>query len=800
MVKRAFLLVCIVAVAGMMASCLAPPTSVQKGAGEAGVLTEENNLLGNSTFPGKTYLPWTTSFTSPGIGTGKVVDGAFCLEVENKGVNNWDAQFRHREMVIQRGHRYYLQFKIWASQKTLARPKVGMAGPPYAEYWFENIKVTTEPQTYSASFVMTAKDDPTAEFAFHVGGGLADGVSEPYTICIDDIMLADPEFKKDVAATAAPIPNVFVNQTGYFPQYAKFATVKTDATTPQKWEIINSDNKTVASGETIPYGEDAASGDKVQVIDFSTFNSPGEGYILVVGSDKSHPFDIRKDLYSKMKYDALHFFYHQRQGIPIEMPYAEEEKWTRPAGHPLDNAVTCLPKDQYYGTKTPYEPCNYTLDVSKGWYDAGDHGKYVVNGGATVWSLLNMYERGKYLGTSVADFGDGKVNIPEQGNNVPDILDEVRWELEFFLKMQVPEGNKFAGMVHHKMHDAQWTGLAIWPHEDEVVRYLHPPTTTATLNMAATAAMAARIWKDFDPEFSKKCLAAAEKAWVAAKANPEMWASSDAEHGGGPYDDDKVDDEFYWAAAELFITTGKDEYKKEVVSSKHYKNVPAFLEYDKVNGTFTWKDIAPTGSLSLATVPNKLPKADIEEIRTNVKKAGDEYIKVIANEGYRLPLSVKDDGQYPWGANSNVVNALQVTGLAYDFSKDPKYIDAVSTGMGYILGRNAMDTSYVTGYGDRPVKNPHHRFWAKQADQRFPSPPPGVLSGGPNSGIQDPCAKAAGLEGCKPMKCFIDHIDSWSTNEITINWNAPLAWVAAFLDEVGQKDRPNAPAAAPAAE
>jgi endoglucanase len=790
MVKRAFMLFLILSAAGMVTSCLLPPTGIQEGAGDTGVLTEENNLLGNSTFPGKTYLPWTTSFTAPGVGSGKVVDGAFCLEVENKGKNNWDAQFRHREMVIQRGHRYYLQFKIWSSQPMLARPKVGMAGPPYAEYWFENIKVNTEPQIFSANFVMTAKDDPTAEFAFHVGGEMAAGVTEPYTVCIDDIMLADPEFKRTADSVAAPIPNVFVNQTGYLPQYAKFATVKTDSTSPVKWEVINGENKTLAKGETIVYGEDKASGDTVHIIDFSSFSSPGEGYRVVVGSDKSAPFDIRKDIYSKMKYDALHFFYHQRQGIPIEMPYAEDKKWTRPAGHPLDTSVACLPKDNYYGTKTPYEPCNYKLDVSQGWYDAGDHGKYVVNGGATVWSLLNLYERAKYLGTSVEDFGDGKINIPEQGNGVPDILDEVRWELEFFLKMQVPEGNKFAGMVHHKMHSVEWTGLAIWPHEDEVVRYLHPPTTTATLNMAATAAMAARIWEKFDPDFSKKCLAAAEKAWKAAKANPEMWASSDAEHGGGPYDDDKVDDEFYWAAAELFITTGKEEYKKEVVNSPHYKVIPSMLEYDKANGTFTWKDIAPTGSLSLATVPNKLPKADIEAIRENVKTAGDEYIEVIAGEGYRLPLSVKDDGRYPWGANSNVVNALQVTGLAYDFSKDAKYIDAVATGMDYLMGRNAMDTSYVTGYGERPVKNPHHRFWAHQADARFPGPPPGVLSGGPNSGIEDPCAKAAGLEGCKPMKCFIDHIDSWSTNEITINWNAPLAWVAAFLDEVSEIARP----------
>ena len=116
-------------------------------------------------------------------------------------------------------------------------------------------------------------------------------------------------------------------------------------------------------------------------------------------------------------------------------------------------------------------------------------------------------------------------------------------------------------------------------------------------------------------------------------------------------------------------------------------------------------------------------------------------------------------------------------------------------GMNYILGRNPLDKSYVTGYGERPLVNPHHRFWAHQANAAFPPPPPGVLSGGPNSGLQDPYVQAAGLAGCAPEKCFADNIEAWSANEVAINWNAPLAWVTAFLDEkaeVKAKPRPKA--------
>ena len=103
--------------------------------------------------------------------------------------------------------------------------------------------------------------------------------------------------------------------------------------------------------------------------------------------------------------------------------------------------------------------------------------------------------------------------------------------------------------------------------------------------------------------------------------------------------------------------------------------------------------------------------------------------------------------------------------------------------MDYILGRNALDQSYVTGYGERPLANPYHRFWCHQANNKYPKPPPGILSGGANSELQDPWVQAAGLKGCAPQKCFMDHGGAWSVNEVTINWNAPLAWVTSFLDE-----------------
>jgi endoglucanase len=163
------------------------------GAGQAAAPGGGGNLLKASDFNDGVSVPWTTSFTAPADGSAEVAGGALCVTVKHKGTNNWDAQLRHREMVIQQGHAYSLQFKAWASADTKARPKVGMSGPPYAEYWNATIDIGSEPQLYRGAFTMNQADDATAELAFHIGGGMATA-DLPFKICIDDIRLDDPEF------------------------------------------------------------------------------------------------------------------------------------------------------------------------------------------------------------------------------------------------------------------------------------------------------------------------------------------------------------------------------------------------------------------------------------------------------------------------------------------------------------------------------------------------------------------------------------------------------------------------------
>ena len=362
--------------------------------------------------------------------------------------------------------------------------------------------------------------------------------------------------------------------------------------------------------------------------------------------------------------------------------------------------------------------------------------------------------------------------------------------MEWMLKMIVDSG-EYKGMAYHKAHDEKWTALGIAPADDDMKRIVKPPTTAATLNLAACAAQASRLWKDIDSSFSDECLEAAENAFKAAKKHPAMYAPLDESVGGGAYGDDDVEDEFCWAALELFITTGNEDYYDEATENKFFLDVPSTLgggESVDTIGSFDWGNTGALATLSAALNPEKFDKGDVEIIHEAIIAAADRYMTIEENQGYGLPygqstLSYNDSDQgYIWGSNSFVTDNSIVMAYAYLLTSEEQYLDGAIGGMDYILGRNAMDYSYVTGYGTHAIEYPHHRYWAKQIDEAFPKAPNGVMCGGPNSGMQDPWVQGSGWKKGEiaPQKCYLDNIEAWSVNECTINWNASLAWLAGF--------------------
>jgi endoglucanase len=696
--------------------------------------------------------------------------GRLCSDVPAGLVNPWDAGVGQNAVRLKAGATYQFSFEASATPGATIRATVQLGAEPYTSYFVEDLTFDSEVRRVERTFTAT-EDTANAQVAFQLGGNTGE-----FTFCLDNVSLrggeAEPPYVPDTG------PRVRVNQVGYLPGGPKKATVVTDATEPLAWTLADATGRTVAHGTATVHGVDAASGQHVQTIDFSAFTISGTGYTLSADGETSHPFDISADLYRQLRSDALQFFYIQRSGIAIDGALVGAE-YARPAGH-LGVAPNRGDID------VPCQPgvCDYRLDVRGGWYDAGDHGKYVVNGGIATYQLLNAFERTKTAPTADggAALGDGTLRVPERGNGVPDILDEARWELEFLLRMQVPAGKPLAGMAHHKIHDQRWTGLPLQPEDDPELRELHPPSTAATLNLAATAAICARLYAPYDRAFADRCATAARSAYAAAKANPTRYADPADGEGGGAYSDNDVSDEFYWAAAELYLTTGEAAYLDDVRSSRHHS-----ADVFDVNG-FGWGSVAALGRLDLATVPSGLPTAERDRIRASVLAAADRYLATSAGQAYGLPLP-GGASNYFWGGNSNIINNAVVLATAYDLSRDTRYRDGAIETMDYLLGRNALNISYVTGWGDRAARNQHSRIFGNQLDPALPNPPAGSLAGGANSALEDPFAQRL-LAGCKPMFCYVDDINSYATNEVAINWNSALAWIASFVADQGAAATP----------
>ena len=697
----------------------------------------------------------------------KVTDGRLCTSVPGRTRNPWSTIVAQNDIKLRKGESYTFAFRASASAPVKVKANVQLADAPYTPETQQSVTLG-DMKEFRSTF--TSKTDTShGSVQFQVGGAGAG-----WDFCLNDVSLLGSGPRAAYVPDTGP--RVRVNQVGYLPHGPKNATIVSNTTRPLVWQLRTAAGRVAARGSSTPHGFDAASGQNVHTVDFSRYQQAGKGYTLTADGEKSHPFDISARLYEQLRTDALQFFYLQRSGTPIDGSLVGA-KYARPAGH-----LGVAPNQGDTDVPCQEGVCDYKRDVRGGWYDAGDHGKYVVNGGIATYQLLSAWERAVTATTGqTRPLADGSLRVPERGNGVPDVLDEARWELEFLLRMQVPAGQKLAGMVHHKVHDQNWTGLPMAPEADPQRRELHPPSTAATLNLAATAAQCARVFKVYDRAFASRCQAAATSAWRAALAHPDVYASDTDSTGGGAYGDTHLDDEFYWAAVELYLTTGRKAYlDRAIASPTHTANVFGA-------GGFGWQTVGALGRLDLATTTRRLPAEQRRQVRASVLTAADRHLRTLRAQGYGLPLADNTEF-YGWGSNSNILNNLVVLGTAYDLTGRTAYRDGALQGIDYLLGRNALDQSYVTGYGERNPQNQHSRIFAHQLDPKSPNPPAGSLAGGANAGLQDPYAQEL-LAGCRPQFCYVDNIESYSTNEVAINWNSALAWVASFAaDQNEPKD------------
>ncbi|WP_341677099.1 glycoside hydrolase family 9 protein [Niveibacterium sp. SC-1] len=797
--------------------------------------------------------------------------------------------------------------------------------------------------------------------------------------CITNVSLTK------VQAPAANAPAVRVNQFTYLMNGNKRA-VLVNVPAGSTWELRHATAPSpFASGVASAGTLDPDSGDMVSTIDFSSVAADGTGYFAdaltplmsivvrnsagtVIATSPSFNIYIGQEErvgYSGLANTALNYFYQSRSGVPIKALRTPTlgDSLSRDAGHASDVAQCYSGTDRHgnnwagsvtvkygpmyllkkpiyggcftQGGKELYSP--FSLNVSGGWYDAADHGKYVTNAAVSVWALLNTYERMTRLldPASLAaqpQFADGSQRYPEQAatqykNGVSELLDEARYEMEFLLRMQAPANTvafvpvgaqavqalaanipslaygvwdenwkgsalptattatetsierlkmkvqnslvDVSGMAFQSVHDDSWTGIPLAPAQDTKTRVLMYPTTAATLDLAAVAAQCARVWKTLDPAFSARCLNTATAAYAAAQRNPAILSyeySNDWDRypnpwsfgsltsmfsGGGIYGDLRLKDERYWAAMELYLATGNASYKTAALAASTdladaasgiysvLKDKNYFVRgYEWEDGP-NWQSVGTYGTLSALTVNpgGEFTTGSGAQARSNVLAAADAFLAERDSQGYLQPKSRfstadRKNSAYRWGSNGDVLSHAMILGAAFDLTGNMKYANGVVDAMDYLLGRNALGVSYITGYGTKTARYPHHRFWAKAADIRFPQAPAGILVGGPSQqvkpfwqtadrrsgGIYDYDDASTGfflsntINACKqapntpaavtfsagdgtiktvvppfgevwPQKCYSDDYRDFATNEVAINWNASLVWVAEFMAE-----------------
>jgi endoglucanase len=560
------------------------------------------------------------------------------------------------------------------------------------------------------------------------------------------LLIASSAMINDARAAESRSVQIKLDQVGYLPDSAKLALVTAQASTFEVKRV--SDDGTVFTGELSPATQDADTGDSVQIADFSKLKESGTYYLDVPGVGKSWTFSIRPDVFSRTYYLAMRAFYGQRCGTAVDLG-SEFPGYAHPA---------CHLKGEFHASSGKQGE----RDNVGGWHDAGDYGRYVVNSGISTGTVLWTWE---IFGPKLRNI---KLNIPESGNGTPDILNEARWNLEWMLKMQDEDGG-----VWHKQTSEHFPGF-VMPEDDhlpsEVIGTGQQPykSTCATADLAAVAAIAARVYSPFDAKFAAQNLEAARKAWLWTEKYPNVTFKNPPGISTGEYGDDSCSDERLWAAAELWRTTRERTYSDYVV--KLYPDFRSSLDRPAPEG---WKDVAAMGLWTYALGSGKgADAAIVADIRKRTSKAAQAIVESTRKNPYRVSLRPKD---YVWGSNGVAANYAVELLVANVLTPDPAFMESALDNLHYLLGRNAFSLSWVTQVGDNPYRHPHHR--PSGADKNA-EPWPGLLSGGPNAGRQDDVLRKLPA-GLPPAKVYADDQGSYASNEIAINWQASLVFLLA---------------------
>jgi hypothetical protein len=582
----------------------------------------------------------------------------------------------------------------------------------------------------------------------------------------------DPASRIMAAGPATVGKYIMVDQFGYRPDDPKVAVLVDpqqgfnagDSYTPgssievRRW----SDDATVHTAQITQWNggnTQASSGDRGWWLDFSAVNTPGSYYLYdPTNSLGSHRFEINEDVYREVLKAATRMFFYNRSGGAKKPPYTDA-RWE-------DDAAYLGPGQDTQGRSVnDKNNASTERDVRGGWFDAGDTNKYVTYAESVVHQLLTAYEENP--GPFTDDF-----NIPESGNGIPDLLDEVKWEVDWIKRMQESDGGVLlkVGVLDHN--------AVAPPSQDARPRYYIPACSSSTIAAAGMLAHAALVYdgvsnlKGEVADLTQR----AEKAWDWYQANPKQTDCDSQEIKAGDADRGLEDQEAssVVAAIYLFALTGDSKYDSHVTSN-YTKTWPY-----KDNGWSRYEPHQGDALLyytTLATADATVKTAILDKKTQEAQTEGDIYGKVALEQDlYRAFIT---DATYHWGSN----NARACNGAAnqdmlvhnLDAANAADYRARALGIVHYMHGVNPLGMVFLSNmvdYGAEVSANEIYHTWFADGsdwDNALTSPKgpaPGFVPGGPNKSFSGSTSPPAGQPA---QKSYLDWNTGWpdSSWEVT---------------------------------
>lgn len=525
-------------------------------------------------------------------------------------------------------------------------------------------------------------------------------------------------------AAQQPTGAIRLNSLGYLPQQEKEATITADVNT---FVVKDAEtNETLFSGKTSGpfYQEDT--GQEVVMADFSALHRPGSYYLELSNGSRSVIFPVGETIYRDPFRTTMRGFYLWRCGMAVAGDHGGDHFCTE-ACHMEDGYL------DYLGEKGGQR------DGSGGWHDAGDHGKYIVNAGITMGILSMAWEQFQPQIEKI------NLQLPETAPGLPSYLQELKWEMDWVLKMQYADGS---GRVSHKLTRTNFSGF-IMPQDDKEKRYFTEWSSAATASFTAMTAQAARLFAPYDPAYADRLLTAARLSYDYLQQHPEEKPFIQGDFQTGGYQTTDPDDRL-WAAAELWQTTGEEAYLLD------FEQRAAAISF-RVDEDWDWGNVTNLGMFTYLLSEREGKNRVVEErIRENALRAADNMVTRARNDAYGRALV-----RYYWGCNGTVARQTLNLYVAEKLQPRDDYRETALTQIAHLFGRNTYNRSYVTGLGINPPMHPHDR---RSGADKVEAPWPGYLVGGGHSATD-----------------WVDLEESYSHNEIAINWQASLVFALAWM-------------------